>query len=179
MKLRLSDWASIAEILAALAVVISLGVVAFELNQNTAQARLETTALQNGTYQELVTNVIDLNTLIVQDAEFADLMNRAETASSELSEAEIRRLSSFWISVFRHGDMAYFLYTQGTINQERLDSLLSIVVTRIDGNTPTASQIWEQFGQAGILNAEYVAYVEGLRDRSDYSGSINRVFREQ
>ena len=177
MKLKLSDWASIAEILAGFAVVVSLIVVALELNQNTEQARLETTALQNATYQNLVTNVIDLNTLIVQDAEFAEIVNRAETDPSSLSQTDVRRVASYSISIFRHGDMAYFLYTQGTIDRERLDSILSMVVSRIDGSVPSSSRIWDEFKEAGILNPAYVAHVEQLRERSDYTKSLNRAFR--
>lgn len=176
--MKLEKWALVAEIVAGLAVVISLIVVAFELDQNTEQARLETTALQNATYQNLVTNVIDLNSLIVQDSEFAEIVNRAEADPSALSPADIRRLSSYAISTFRHGDMAYFLYTQGTIDQDRLDSLLSIVITRIN-SSPSSSRIWDEFKEAGILSSAYVAYVEELRESSNYSSSINRALREQ
>ena len=175
MKLERS--ALVVEMVAGIAVVISLVFVAFQLSQNTLQSELETTALQNATYQDLVTNVIGFNTLLIEDAEFAEIVNRAEVDPASLSDVEVRRLNSFSVNVFRHGDMAYFLYTQGTIDLERLNSLLSIVVSRID-SSPLVARLWGEFGEAGILSEAYVAHVEDLRERSDYSAPLNRVLRQ-
>jgi hypothetical protein len=56
-KDKLQVWALAAEIIGGIAVVVSLGVVAFELNQSNAQAKLNTNALEISAYQSLINSI--------------------------------------------------------------------------------------------------------------------------
>ena len=74
---KLQKWALIAEVIGGLAVVITLGIVAFELNQSTKQQELNTSALEITAYQELINSIIDINTLVITVPE----LRRASTSS--------------------------------------------------------------------------------------------------
>jgi hypothetical protein len=154
---RLQRWALAAEIVGGLAVVISLAVVAFELNQSTNQAELNTNALEISAYQDLVAGISDLNSVVIEDPEFARIMGLAQAGSKELTQEEIRRFSTHSMNVFRHGDMAYFQYEKGAIDKERLDSALAIVFSRLTSSS-IARERWET-SKANFVNS-YVNYIE-------------------
>lgn len=134
---QLQKWSAIAEITAAVAVVISLIVVAYELHQSTAQARLNTSAVEIATYQDLTTSIAELNSQAIQDEQLASIFLAASSDNPELTELEQVRFALYLINVFRHGDMAYFQYEQGAIDEARLNSTLAIVAANL-GRGPIA-----------------------------------------
>ncbi len=62
-SLKLSEWANVAEIIAAGVIVASLAYVGYEINQNTR-------ALQIDSYQNMLAEMIDLNVTLATDADF-------------------------------------------------------------------------------------------------------------
>jgi len=155
-SIKLQEWALGAEIIGALAVVISLGVVAYQLDQSNVQQELNTNALEITAYQDLVRSFSDLQSHIVGDGEFSELLVRGRSPSSELSESERSRIISYYGMVIRHGDMAYFQYERGTITEDQLDSMLAYVFNSFENN-PLARGLWANIGD--VLNPNYVAYV--------------------
>lgn len=107
--------------------VVSLAIVAYELNQSTKEARLSTNALEISAYQSLIDSIIDLNNLIATDTDLAELRLKSSVSPEDISVVELLKINSFYINVIRHGDMAYFQYERGAIKKERLDSVLRIV----------------------------------------------------
>jgi len=124
---KLQRWALTAEIVGGLTVVVSLAIVAYELNQSTKEARLSTNALEISAYQSLIDSIIDLNNLIATDTDLAELRLKSSVSPEDISVVELLKINSFYINVIRHGDMAYFQYERGAIKKERLDSVLRIV----------------------------------------------------
>ena len=84
-KDKLQVWALAAEIIGGIAVVVSLAVVAFELNQSNAQAELNTNALEISAYQSLINSIIDQNTLIASDPQLAAIRMKTSTNPEDLT----------------------------------------------------------------------------------------------
>ena len=162
-KDKLQVWALAAEIIGGIAVVVSLAVVAFELNQSNAQAELNTNALEISAYQSLINSIIDQNTLIASDPQLAAIRLKTSTNPEDLTREEITRITSYYMSLIRHGDMAYFQYERGAIDQDRLDSVLAILSLVLDN--PVGRIRWEN-AKPDFSNS-YVEYLENLSPQPD------------
>ena len=163
---RLKSWALGAEIIGGIAVVISLGVVAFEFNQSTQQTALNTNALEISAYQRLIESIIEINSLIAIDSEFARIEGTVKERPEELTEEELRRLNAFYMNIFRHGDLAYFQYERGAINDIQLGSALGILFGNLINN-PIARRRWNQMVNSGSSNMSYVEHVERILSRNE------------
>ena len=81
-SLKLSEWANVAEIVASVVIVASLVYVGLEVNQNTR-------ALQNESYQFVLTALREGNDLLVTDADFYRIFVTGEASPSELSDFQV------------------------------------------------------------------------------------------
>ena len=154
---QLQKWALIAEVIGGLAVVVSLGVVAFELNQSTEQQELNTSALEIAAYQELINSIIEINTLSITVPELRQAVLISQDDLGSVSENDRRILDNHYMNVIRHGDMAYFQFQRGIIDESRLNSALAILLSMLRNN-PIAVERWER--AKGALEPAYVEYVE-------------------
>ena len=91
-KLNLSEWANIAEIIAAGVIVASLVYVGYEIKQNTK-------ALQTDSYQNVLAKIQELNVTLATDEEFHRIFRMGEQSPSELSESEWARFTQFNFSM--------------------------------------------------------------------------------
>ena len=87
-SLKLSEWAHVAEILAAVVIVASLAYVGLEINQNTK-------ALQNESYQYVFSMLAESQNILVTDKDFNRVFDIGERSPSELSDEEWSRLTKF------------------------------------------------------------------------------------
>ena len=87
-EIRLKTWVSAAEIVSAIAVVISLLYVGFQVNQNTA-------AVQTTTYKEITATYGELQLAIIENEQFAEILVKAEEQAL-LTPTETYRLET-WI----------------------------------------------------------------------------------
>ena len=115
------------EIISAVAVVISLVFVGFEIRNSTEQNEQTTRALNVAAYQDLTNRIVDINAIDIEDgATIEDLL-----ALDSPSPEQVQRLNSrLWI-IFRHGDMAFFLYESGSISEERMLSAMAPFLDRL------------------------------------------------
>ncbi len=162
-KEKLQVWALAAEIIGGIAVVFSLGVVGYELNQSNAQAELNTNALEISAYQSLINSIIDQNTIIATDPGLATIRIKSATNPDEMTQDELTRINSYYMSLIRHGDMAFFQYERGAIDQERLDSVLAIL-SLVMAN-PIGRIRWDNAKQD--FSDSYVQYLENLNPQPD------------
>jgi hypothetical protein len=109
------------------AIIASLMFVGIETRNSTKQAALTTQALEIAAYQELMDNIAEMNMLAVQDAEVSAFLYKAFQTTDELTEEEEFRVGRRIYLNLRHGDMAYFLYERGAIDENRLQSSLKVV----------------------------------------------------
>ena len=158
---NLQKWALIAEIVGGAAIVVSLGVVAFQLSQSTDQEALNTSALEIASYQDLIANITHLNETVLSNPAVSAAIARAIEEPDMLSETERRMAFIYAMSLFRHGDMAYFQYERGAIDEARLNSALMILTTRL--NAPFFKASWDS--EKGLFVAPYVQYVDEMMER--------------
>ena len=120
-------WRETAELIGIAAIVASLVFVGIETRNSTEQAILTNRALEIAAYQELMDNIAEMNVVQMQDAELAALMIKALTTPGQLNEVEQYRMNRAYYIRLRHGDMAYFQYERGAIDEDRLNSALNIL----------------------------------------------------
>lgn len=148
-KIVLSEWAQIAEIVAAVAVVFSLIYVGFELKENTA-------AVRAASVQSTTAGIRDGLMTVASDADLARIVRLGSYERSSLSEDEAYRFSIF--------SRQRWLFFQGMWVQHSLDVLEDSVwqsyqqiicsVLRSPGNR----EDWPN--HENTLNHEFVAWVE-------------------
>ena len=122
------------------AIIASLVFVGIETRNSTQQAILTTQTLEITAYQDLMDNISNLNTVAVEDSEVAALLLKAFDTTDELSELEEFRVNRNLFQRFRHGDMAYFQFERGIIDETRLRSTLQVL--RL--NNPRVREFWER-----------------------------------
>lgn len=134
---QIKDWL---EGIGFIAIIASLIFVGIETRNSTKQAALTAQAMEISSYQELMANIAELNMLAVQDAEVATFLHKAFETSEELTDVEQYRLYRNLFTRFRHGDMAYFQYEQGAIDEAQLRSVLGVLIL----NNPRVLQFWNK-----------------------------------
>jgi hypothetical protein len=139
------------EVIGFIAIIASLIFVGLETRNSTKQAALTVQALEISAYQELMDNITELNMLSVQDAEVAILLHKALRTSEELTDVEQYRFHRNLFTRFRHGDMAYFQFQRGAINETQLRSVLGVLAL----SNPRVQTFWDE-------NQKF--FVESYRD---------------
>ena len=123
--MRREQWKDLMEGIGFVAIVASLIFLGVETRNNAIQAELNTRALQIAAYQDLIDNIAQMNILTIGSPEIAALMHKAYKTSEELTELEEFRLSRAFFLRLRHGDMAYFQFVRGAIDESQLRSVLA------------------------------------------------------
>ncbi len=106
----LSDWALLAEIASALAVVLSLAYVGYELRQNT-------NAVLSNTQQSLLELAQGLDAWLQSDS-FADIAVRGDEDYSDLTPPERRQYDTYTRSVLNVWEHAYYNNRAGLMEDD-------------------------------------------------------------
>lgn len=141
------------------ALIASLIFVGLETRNSSKQAALTAQAIEISSYQELMNNITELNVLAVQDVEVATLLYKAFNTSEELSDVDEYRLYRNLFTRFRHGDMAYFHYERGVINEAQLLSVLEVLIL----DNPRVQEFWSEY--QGYFVESYRDYVNELIEK--------------
>jgi hypothetical protein len=158
MRDKLQEYALIAEILSAFAVVASLVFVGLQIRQQSDETALNTRAVEITAYQNLIQQIGLLNTLVIESGEFARIRQAGLSGSDYENEEDQSRFDSYVNLLVRHGDLAYRQFESGLITDDDLQSVLrplTLMITR-----ERVRQGWE-FLVPG-LKPEYVDYVNAL-----------------
>lgn len=104
------------------AIIASLIFVGIETRNSTAQTELNTRAVEIAAYQQLMANITAANAQSVTSEDAAGVI----AAMREWSDSDVYswRIASAFYQQFRHGDIAYFMYQRGVIDEDRLLSAL-------------------------------------------------------
>ena len=156
MKGKLQEYALVAEIIGGIAIVISLVFVGVQVSQTAEETATNTTAIRASAYQELTTQILNINNLRAENPDIAELVFK-DFCNEILNPIERERLSAIFINIIRHGDMAYYLYQQNLINEERLDNALAILRYYLS-NSNVAKNEWEGFGNT--LSSDFRTYIQ-------------------
>jgi hypothetical protein len=155
----LSDLAHLAEIVGAVAVVVSLVYVGIQVNDSVGASRSASVndanvALQNW-YLEVGTN---------QQASALFYRGLMSAEALPTAEEEFQFLMTFH-GVFLAFQNSYWLTEEGTLDPELLESLTAAILGVKD--TPGMRRYWRQ--RKSYLNASFAEYVEQLLERETNS----------
>ena len=104
------------------AVIASLVFVGIETRNSSQQTALNTQAVEMAAYQELMNTIQEINELTLSDNEVTRVWMGVYGAENGAIDS-FRRDRALFI-LFRHGDLAYFQYERGAIDESRLRSAL-------------------------------------------------------
>ena len=152
-------WRDLLEGIGFLAIVASLIFVGIETSNSTEQTRLNTQALEISAYQELMNNISEINALSVEERRAADIAAPLYGAHPD----DWGQIAALY-TIFRHGDMAFFMFERGVIDEDRLHSALQPL--------PIAGEIGRDF-----WNERKTAFVQPYQDYVD--GLIKQGFWER
>ena len=169
MKFKLSELASMAEIIGAFAVVISLIYVGVQVNDSagavrSASANDANVAMQNWYIQ------------IGSDQQTSELFYHALTSEAPLSNEEEFQFLMMMHGVFLGFQNSYLLAQEGTIDSELLESItMSISGVRL---LPGMQRYWRQ--RRSYLHSGFVEWAEQVfRRDTDTSVDIYRLREEE
>ena len=111
MSSRLSNWAAIAEIASAVAVVISLIYVGFEINQNT-------TSVRASAFQSVSDSLTDFTALIAAEPDLARIYSQGRENPDSLTSGERMRFNFLMITLVRLMENAYIQKQSGILNED-------------------------------------------------------------
>lgn len=122
----------VVELIGAVAVAASLVFVGLEIRQNALATR-------GATQQELAASAQALALLVAETGELSDLLARADAIGrsqsaetlSDFSPGEALRVGSFYLSVFRLWEQAYYQHRLGNLDPELWGGWESNIVDRL------------------------------------------------
>ena len=145
------------EIISAVAVVVSLVFVGFEIRNSSEQTEQNTKAVQISAYQDLISRIVEINQIGIEESTtiegLLDIKNPTDT--------ELEKLSAFLWILFRHGDMAYFQYENGSISEERMLSAMAPLLSRF--GHPAIVKRWHEIKLAFV--PAYRNYIDNFIER--------------
>ena len=151
MNQKLSDWASIAEIVASIAVVVTLIMLMIDVRENTEVVR-------SNSYDDLLGDVNEQALVIAQDERLIHIWRLYQVgAVAELTDEERLTLLILVRSTFRIFEKAYFAHQYGTVGEreyERFDRQACLHFGR------TRADLWVEIKQ--VLSDDYWEHVENI-----------------
>lgn len=158
MKLRLAEFASIAEIVGAFAVVFSLVYVGVQVNDSasavrSASANDANVAVQNWYLQ------------IGSDEQTAKIFYDGMISSEPLPTHDEFQFLMMFHGAFLAFQNSYLIAAEGTIDDELVDALTGAIVLVKD--LPGTRRYWRQ--RKSTFHSEFVKYVDGLLDQESNS----------
>ena len=147
-------WKDIAEVIGFIAIIASLVFVGIETRNSTRQSELNTQALEIAAYQALMSNIDEINMLSLESPSAFETMSKVW--GENVSDPEQFQLDRALFILFRHGDLAYFMYERGAIDEERLRSALAPLPIYTD----VGREFWER--AKGAFTENYRNHVDKL-----------------
>lgn len=151
MKLKLSECAQIAEIIGAVAIVLSLIFVGFQLNDNAKATR---SATATATIESMSSWYAGLGQ---SDQASTNFLNSIEDPDGQTREQWFQFVMNFH-GFFLNVQSSYYLVEEGTLDLEIRDSLTAVIAGVKD--QPGFHQYWEQ--RRDIFFPEFQNYVDAI-----------------
>jgi hypothetical protein len=165
LKLKLSEMASIAEVIGAIAVVISLVYVGIQVNDSTGAVRSDSANNANVALQSWYQQ-------IGSDQQSSALFYEALTSEEPLSNHEEFQFLMMFHAVFLALQNSYLLAEEGTIDVELREGLSSVILGVKD--LPGTKRYWRQ--RKSYLHPKYADYVDQIfAQESDVRVDIYRI----
>jgi hypothetical protein len=153
-KLQLSEWASFAEIISALAVIISLLYVGYQINENTSEVRA-------ANRQQLVNRAHSATMGFATSPELAAVMAKV-AAGAELTPPERSQYAYTVRAVLYDVQEAFLLHREGRLDAEYWKTRTALVLAYL-AQTP-AHDVYLQDKSRGVLHADFVEWLDRAKE---------------
>jgi len=153
MILKLKKWAQIAEVIGALAIIVSLIYVANEVRHNTE-------ATQAATFQQMVQLSASALLAIAGNSELADIQRRGARDPDSLTEQEQFRYFLIVRAQWRGMEAAYFQHQHGVLGDSEWSSYESLMCGELSSLIGQGAT-WE--AHRHTLSPDFVTFIEGCR----------------
>jgi hypothetical protein len=166
MKAKLQEYALLAEIISAIAIIISLIYVGIQVNDSTRAVRSatanETSAALSSWYSELGNN---------RDA--SELFWKGMTNPESLTPEESFQFIVNIQGVFWLWQNAYYLAEEGTLDQELRDSIMNLILGLRE--IPGFKFFWEQ--RRNLFKLDFQRTVDEMLDHGVTNREIEYIYR--
>lgn len=155
-KRSLSDWASIAEIIGAVAVVASLLYVGYEIQRNTKVALATNRQAVASRAQELA--------LYSAETNIYGLLFDPSSMDADLTESERNYIIAYVGALLRTSEEAYLLYRDGMLDEEYWGTRAGVLLAAL--RSSIARQVYIDTRDAGFYTRDFVRWADrALMDR--------------
>ena len=154
MRLKLSEWANVAEIIGAAAVIVSLVYVGYQVNDNTSAIR---SAAANDASVAMQSWYLELGS----NREASDLWFNAMTSPEPLATREEFQFMMLMHAVLLGMQNSYLLSQEGTIDAEFREGITTALVAVKD--LPGMGRYWRQ--RRDFFHSGFAEYVDDLLAR--------------
>ena len=148
MKLR--EYALVAEILSAIAVVVSLIFVGYQVNQNTNEIRASNR-------QQITTMAMSATLSVSTSPELAEAIAKIQKGDA-LSLAEETQYGYFVRGLLLDIQNAYLLYLEGRLDSQYWDTRSAILLAYL--GQPLALSIYQRDKSIGSLDSRFVEWLD-------------------
>jgi hypothetical protein len=154
VRLKLSEWANLAEILGAVAVIVSLIYVGYQVNVNTSAIR---SAAANDASVAMQTWYLEMGS----NRQSSDMWFNAMTSPEPLATHDEFQFMMMMHAVLLGMQNSYLLSREGTIDVEFREGITIAIVAVKD--LPGMRRFWRQ--RKGFFHSGFAEYVDGLLAR--------------
>ena len=150
-KRSLSDWASIAEIIGAAAVVASLLYVGYEIHRNTKVGLATNRQAIAARAQELA--------LYSAETNIYGLLFDPDSIDAELTESQRNNVIAYVGALLRTSEEAFLLYRDGMLDEEYWGTRAGVLLAAL--RSSAARQVYFDTRDAGFYTPDFVEWADG------------------
>ena len=151
MNQKLSNWASIAEIISGVAVVVTLVFLIVELRGNTEEIRAATLTTVAANNQ---TNILTL----LSNPELADIVYR-DLQGEDLSPFDNFRVSQYYGLLFRSTEQSFIAFRAGRLEEEIFQTRAQVPIDLIFG-TELGQRRWSERRDSGWYVEDFARWLD-------------------
>ena len=131
--------------------------VGLQIRQTSSETALNTVAVQVNAYQSLASDVMVLTSLAASNSQLSELVSRIYAGGEFRNAAEQFQFDQYLSAILEHGDMAYYQYQKGIIDEDRLVNIIGIVMFPL--RTPYVRRRWDELLRVRV-DPSFAAYLE-------------------
>lgn len=165
MKLKLSDWASVAEVIGAVAIVVSMVYVAIELNDSTR-------AVRSASANDAAAMVQSWYLEIGKDPVAGRIALDGMTDPDSLSREEMLQYIYMMHAIFIALQNSWYLASEGTLDLELRDTVTNAILGIRD--QPGMNVYW--FQRRGLFKPAFQEYVDELLSSGTTNTDMERIY---
>jgi hypothetical protein len=154
----MEEWAAVAEIVGAIAVVVTLVYLSIQVRHSKKSLDANTTAIRGQVISDVTKNMQDHMMMVVQGRDVASVVQKMAT-EDELEPDDALLLDMLLTAMFVARQNEYFQWKQGMLDESVFRSLHHIIFTIL--GTPSGIHWWRHEGSK-LVAPEFVEFVDQL-----------------